>query len=79
VLLKESEIAITPQAIFAARSASLAPEVIAQAMSLVNRLLPSAATQSSEPRPGAHFRTAEVKPVVAIGNAAARRYNQSAG
>lgn len=79
VLLKESEIAITPQAIVAARSASLAPELIAQAMSLANRLLPSPVRESSEPRPGAQFRGAEVRPVAAIGNAAARRYNQTAG
>lgn len=78
VLLRESEIAITPQAIFAARSASLAPEVIGQAMSMANRLLPSPADGHYEPRPGSHFRDAEVKPISSIGSAAARRYNQTA-
>lgn len=78
VMLKESEIAITPQAIFASRSASLAPELIAQAMSLANRLLPRPAGEYGEPRPGAHFRDAEVKPIASIGSAAARRYNQTA-
>ena len=78
VLLKESEIAITPQAIVAARSASLVPEAIALAMSITNRFLPSPVQESREARPGAHFRGAEFKPVAAIGNAAARRYNQTA-
>lgn len=79
VLLKESEIAITPQAILASRSASLAPELVAQAMSLANRLLPSPADGQQEPRPGSHFRNAEVRPIAStIGSAAARRYNQTA-
>ena len=79
VLLRESEIAITLQAIIASRSASLAPEVMLQAMSLANRLLPSAADEQREPRPGSHFRDAEVKPIASsIGSAAARRYNQTA-
>lgn len=79
VLLRESEIAITPQAILAARSASIAPEVTAQVMSIINRVLPSPTQGRTEPRPGKHFRASEVKPVVSIGNAAARRYNQTLG
>ena len=77
MLLKESEIAITPQAILAARTASLAPELIAQAMSLANRLLPSPTDEHREARPGSHFRDADVKPIASIGSAAARRYNQT--
>src|SRR5579862_4843022 len=41
VVLKENEIAITPQAILASRLSNLAPGVTARVMGAVNRLLPS--------------------------------------
>jgi short-subunit dehydrogenase len=73
----ETEIAITPQAIAAARLASVAPEAVALAMSMVNRLLPKATTGKGTQR-GADIRGMETKPAETVGDAAARRYNQTA-
>jgi short-subunit dehydrogenase len=73
----ETEIAITPQAIVAARLASVAPEAVALAMSMVNRLLPKATTGKGTQR-GADVRGMETKPAETVGDAAARRYNQTA-
>jgi short-subunit dehydrogenase len=73
----ETEIAITPQAIAAARLASVAPEAVALAMSTVNRLLPKATTGKGTQR-GADIRGMETKPAETVGDAAARRYNQTA-
>jgi len=73
----ETEIAITPQAIAAARLASVAPEAVALAMSTVNRLLPKATTGKGTQR-GADVRGMETKPAETVGDAAARRYNQTA-
>jgi short-subunit dehydrogenase len=72
----ETEIAITPQAIVAARLASVAPEAVALAMSMVNRLLPKATTGKGTQR-GADVRGMETKPAETVGDAAARRYNQT--
>jgi short-subunit dehydrogenase len=73
----KTEIAITPQAIAAARLASVAPEAVALAMSMVNRLLPKATTGKGTQR-GADIRGMETKPAETVGDAAARRYNQTA-
>jgi short-subunit dehydrogenase len=70
------EIAITPQAIAASRLAPLAPEVVAQAMSVVNRLLPSPVAAASGLQRGADVRDLEVMPAARLGSRAARRYNQ---
>ena len=72
----KSEIAITPQAILASRLADIFPEVTAAAMSLMNLALPSPASEQGASHRGAEVRSLEIKPAVALGQAAARRYNQ---
>jgi short-subunit dehydrogenase len=78
VMAEETEIAITPQAVAAARLASLAPEVIALTMSTVNRMLPKPVPGGTGTRPGAEVRGKETLPAEMIGDASARRYNQTA-
>lgn len=72
-----TEIAITPQAILAARLAPLAPEVVARAMSVVNRLLPSPVSTRRGLQRGAEVRSLELLPASQLGSRAARRYNQT--
>ena len=74
----ETEIAITPQAIVAARLASVAPEAVALAMSMVNRLLPKAVSADAEMRPATEVRAKGTMPAASIGDVNAQRYNQSA-
>jgi len=78
VRCRETEIAITPQAVVAARLAHLAPEVVLRAMSAVNRVLPRAMPDSNGQQRGADLRGREGAPARTIGEAAARRYNQTA-
>lgn len=79
VAARHTEIAITPQAMAAARLSAVVPEVTLRVLALANRLLPSAAENGSqEPRQGAEVRSREWKPATAMGGTAARRYNQSA-
>jgi short-subunit dehydrogenase len=75
---RETEIAITPQAIVASRLAHLAPEIVVRAMSMVNRVLPGASGEKGEQQRGGEIRGRENLPARTIGAAAARRYNQSA-
>jgi short-subunit dehydrogenase len=76
---RHTEIAITPQAMAAARLSGVVPELTLRALAMVNRLLPSAeGAGGQEPRRGAEVRGREWKPASAIGGTAARRYNQSA-
>lgn len=76
---RRTEIAITPQAMAAARLGGVFPELTLRALALVNRLLPAPAESGGqEPRRGADVRSREWKPTSAIGATAARRYNQSA-
>jgi short-subunit dehydrogenase len=70
------EIAITPQAILAARLGNAMPAVTARVLELINLTLPSAPRESTAQYRGAEVREREVKPLTALGNAAARRYNQ---
>ena len=77
VIARETEIAITPQAMLAARLGQVAPEVTVRVMAMMNRLLPPAALESELPRPGTEVRGRERMPARWIGGAAARRYNQS--
>lgn len=79
VLARETEIAITPQAVFAARLASLSPEVTGMGMGIVNRLLPKPAKQSPRPVPGSHVRALEPAVAARFGWSAARRYNEVEG
>lgn len=76
VLRRETEIAITPQAVALARTAHLAPSLTARVMSLANRVLPSA-SETPDSRGGAEARKREPWAANLIGGAAARRYNQT--
>jgi short-subunit dehydrogenase len=78
VVAGETEIAITPQAVVAARLAHLAPEIVGLVMGTVNRLLPAPVAAGRQFERGADVRGMEVTPAGAIGDAAARRYNQNA-
>lgn len=72
-----SEIAITPQAMFAVRFAGLCPTATARAMQLMNAVLPSHVDGATEHHRGAEVRSREVKPALFLAQGAARRYNQS--
>jgi short-subunit dehydrogenase len=74
----ETEIAITLQAVAAARLASVSPEALALAMSMVNRLLPKAVSAGAGMQRGAEVREKETMPASTIGDAAVRHYNQTA-
>jgi short-subunit dehydrogenase len=78
VQCRETEIAITPQAIVAARLAQVAPEIVARAMSVVNRVLPGPDASQTGAQPGAELRGGENLPARTMGAEAARRYNQTA-
>lgn len=78
VQCRETEIAITPQAIVASRLAHLAPEALLRAMSLVNRVLPAASTDRGGPQRGADVGGQDPLPPRTLGQAAAQRYNQTA-
>ncbi|MGA8529183.1 MAG: SDR family NAD(P)-dependent oxidoreductase, partial [Acidobacteriaceae bacterium] len=78
VQCRETEIAITPQAVIASRLAQLAPEIVVRAMSAVNRVLPGAAPAATGQQRGAEVRGRECLAARTIGDAAARRYNQTA-
>jgi short-subunit dehydrogenase len=78
VLLGETELAITPQAVAASRLSSLAPEAVTLAMGLVNRVLPGPVADGAKRQRGAEVRGLETMPASRIGGAAARRFNQTA-
>jgi len=73
---RKREIAITPQAMVAARVGGLCPTATILAMETMNRVLPSPISGTTESRRGAELRGMEVKRAAFLGNAAARRYNQ---
>lgn len=79
VLARETEIAITPQAVLAARLANLSPEVTGMGMGIANRLLPKPANQSPRPVPGSQVRALEPAVAAGVGWSAARRYNEIEG
>lgn len=70
------EIIITPQAIVAARLASLCPATTMRMMQLMTRALPDPVSGPTANYAGAEVRSKEVKPAMFLANAAARRYNQ---
>lgn len=76
VVSRKREIAITPQAMIAARVAGLCPTATMLAMETMNRVLPSPISGATGNRRGAELRGVEVKRAAFLGNAAARRYNQ---
>jgi short-subunit dehydrogenase len=77
VIARETEIAITPQAIVATRLAQVAPEITSRMMSMVNRILPEASAGGSGAVRGAEARGLEPLPAKTLGHSAARRYNQA--
>lgn len=80
VILRENEIAITPQAIIASRLSNLAPGVTARVMGAVNRLLPDPVPGEAQLRRGADVREPEPVPTSPFGRVMTRRrYNQSRG
>jgi short-subunit dehydrogenase len=72
-----SEIAITPQAMLAARFADVCPTATMRAMQVVNMALPSAVAGATAKRRGAEVRGLEITHALVLGNAAARRYNET--
>jgi short-subunit dehydrogenase len=76
VLSKESEIAISPQAIFATRLSQTIPEITTQLMSATNQFLPKPVSDSAGTRRGSEVRQRELMPAAKLGWSAATRYNQ---
>jgi len=79
VLAGETEIAITPQAVLASRLSNVSPELTAQAMGIMNRLLPSATEELFQPVRGREVRGKEPESAARFGWSAARRYNEIDG
>jgi short-subunit dehydrogenase len=71
------EIAITPQAILAARLSNAMPVVTSRILQLINFMLPSAPHGATAKYRGAEVRDKELKPLTVLANAAARHYNQA--
>jgi short-subunit dehydrogenase len=77
VVAKQSEIAITPQAVLAARLGQVFPEITLPALAAVNRVLPEPAREVHEQRQdGLRVREKESFAASSIGWKAAQRYNQ---
>lgn len=76
VVSGRSEIAITPQAILAARFGAVVPAVTIRGMQLVALALPSFVSGSDQSFRGADVRGKELKLAVRLGEGAALRYNQ---
>jgi hypothetical protein len=76
VISGKSEIAITPQAIVAARLADICPTATMRLMQMMNHVLPSPVSGVTGSYRGAEVRDKEVKPAVVLAEAAAGRYNQ---
>lgn len=79
VILRETEIAITPQAILASRLSNVAPEITSRVMGAVNRLLPDPVPGNAQLRRGADVREPEPVPTSPFGRVMKRRYNQQVG
>jgi short-subunit dehydrogenase len=76
VMARETEIAITPQAILASRLAQVSPELTGMIMAAVNRFLPVASPDKSARVRGIDARGMEPVPAKRLGLAAAKRYNE---
>jgi short-subunit dehydrogenase len=74
---KQPELVVSWQAELLARSHGVAPELTLRALALVNHLLPSAEGASSERKSGKESQSAVTRPLTALGERAARRYNQT--
>jgi len=77
VISGRSEIAITPQAELAARFGNLSPAATTRLMQLVNFALPSAVRGHASTRSGSDVRGLELSPIMPLGHAASRHYNQT--
>lgn len=72
-----AEVAITPQAYFAARFGNLVPRLTRTMMQVMNMMLPDAQPGDSGQHRGADVSGLEPLPARTIGRAAERRYNQT--
>jgi short-subunit dehydrogenase len=79
VIARETEIAITPQAILASRLGQVSPEITSLVMSAVNRMLPDPAEAKTAAVRGMDVRNLEPIPAKSLGWSAARRYNEVDG
>ncbi len=79
VIARETEIAITPQAILMSRLAQVSPEITGRVMAMVNRMLPEASEAKSGPVRGMNARGLEPISARRLGWSAARRYNETDG
>lgn len=74
---KQPELAVSWQAELLARAHGAMPEVTLRALALANQLLPDAEGGSTERKPGKESQSAVTRsPLTALGERAARRYNQ---
>lgn len=76
VLSKETEIAITPQAILAARLSQTVPALTTQLMCAANHFLPKPVSGQAGARKGFEVRQRELTPATRLGWNAAQQYNQ---
>ena len=76
VIAKETEIAITPQAVVISRLAGVAPEITSRVMGAVNRMLPEASEEKSAPVRGLNARRLESISAKSLGRLVVRRYNE---
>lgn len=75
---RQPELAISWQAELLARSHGMAPELTLRALALVNQLLPDAEGASSHRKAGRDSQSSVTRsPLTALGERAARRYNQT--
>jgi short-subunit dehydrogenase len=79
VISKQTEIAITPQAVLAARLGNVSPALTAQVMGLMNRLLPLATEELYHAERGLDVRGKEPGTASSFGWRAAQRYNEIDG
>ena len=76
VLARETEIAITPQAVLATRLGQVAPEITSRVMGVANRMMPEASGAPSDLVRGIDARGKEPMPAKTLGWSAARHYNE---
>lgn len=75
---RQPELAVSWQAELLTRAHGAAPELTMRALALVNQLLPDAEGASKQKKPGKESQSAVTRsPLTALGERAARRYNQT--
>jgi hypothetical protein len=76
---RKAELIISWQAKLLAKVHGIAPGLTAEALALVNRMLPDAAGGTTEKKTGSESETAVTRsPLTALGQRAAKRYNEVA-